>query len=273
VEEFASIFATSREFAELTVFFDDALRGWRTGPNISSAARLVVASAMLRIESSQAGDNLLYQTPTHHLIRQWISKAAGEQDYVAWAEDEVLKRIPSELLRATELYFDLFRDLRISLESQSLARKDILQKAQRVFTRMSAGEFAICFPAHFPYTLAHLIRLDSRAVSEQLLTRLVDWVWLKPQLLAALSERPEIMVPHVLPVFGSFGPQPGPFEHYKFDDNAVREFFGPDREAFYKKVSQPFNPHANLDANFKRLLPLAAEEARFLLSVIDTEKK
>lgn len=116
------------------------------------------------------------------------------------------------------------------------------------------------------------MRLDSRNVSEQLLTRLEDWEWLEPQLIAGLAERPDILIPHVLPIFGSFGPQPGPFEHYKFDDNAVAQFFRTDRETFYALVSQSFTPLPTLDANFKRLLPLAAEEARLILSVIEAQK-
>src|SRR5205823_10710671 len=137
---------------ELSAFFDDAVRGWRTEPNISSPARLAAASAMLRLESSQAGESLLYQSPTHHLIRHWISNAASDQQYVDWAEDEVLRRIPSDLLRATEIYFDLFRDLHISVESQAIARRKIAEKARRVFLDMSPGEFEMSFPLHCPYT-------------------------------------------------------------------------------------------------------------------------
>jgi hypothetical protein len=271
VEEFANAFVTSREFGELAIFFDEALRSWRTQPRVESQERLAVASAMIRIEEEQAGENLLYQIPTHHLIQQWISNAANDQYFIAWAENEVLSRIPHGLIRATELYFDLFRDLRISVESQSITRRKIAEKARDAFLRMLPSEFATCFPSHFPYTLAHLLRLDSKQPSEQLLTRLEDWTWLEPQLLAALAERPDIMVPHVLPVFGSFGPHPGPFEHYKFDDTAVGRFFGPDRERFYRLVSEPFDRPGKLDANFQRLLPLAVEQAKLVLRATDAE--
>jgi len=247
VDTFASKFVSSREFAELAVFFDDAIRNWPTEPHISSPARLAVASIMLRLESAQTGDNLLYQSPTHHLIRHWISNAASDKEYIDWATGEILARIPTELLRATELYFDLFRDLHISIKTQSAVRKQVLEKARSSFSTMSPGDFATCFPGHFPYTLAHLIRLDSKTVSEQLLTRWEDWEWLKPQLLAGLAERPDILVPHVLPLFGTFGPQPGPFEHYKFNDNAVAQFFGADREIFYRRIAQPFTPLDKLD--------------------------
>jgi hypothetical protein len=269
VEVFSNRFVASREFAELAVFFDDAARGWSTEPHVSPPARLAAGSVMLRIESTQAGDNSLYQSSTHHLIQHWISNATNDNAYIDWAIGEILTRIPNRLFRATELYLDLFRDLHISTETQSGVRKQVLEKSRHSFLTMSAGEFATCFPSHFPYTLVYLIRLDSKTISEQLLTRLEDWKWLRPQLLAGLTVRPEILVPQVLPIFGAFGPQPGPFEHYRFDDNAVAQFFETDREMFYRRVAEPFTPPDKLEKNFARLLPLAADAARLILGVIE----
>ncbi len=137
---------------------------------------------------------------------------------------------------------------------------------------MTPEIFAKCLPPHFPYTLSHLVRLDSKSVNESLRTRLEDWEWLKPQILAGLQERPEILGPHVLPLFGTFGPHPGPFETYKFDDEAVSRFFGMDRAEFYTLIARGVTADTRVDENFKRLLPLAAEEARFYLNVIDAEE-
>jgi hypothetical protein len=263
---FAESFVTSRVFAELAVFFDDALRQRRGELQVLASARLVAASAMLRIQSAQRPDRLLWEGATHHLIKHWISKGTGDPEYIAWATGEILTRIPNDLFKGTELYLDLFRDMDISIEIQSRVRDQILAKAHSAFDEITPTGFAALFPGHFPYTLSYLVRLDTKGPSDVLRARLQDWAWLKPHILGALSERPDIFVPQVLPLFGTYGPQPGPYETYKFNDDAVAEFFGPERARFYELTAQPFAPDPKLDENFKRLLPLAAEEARLRLA-------
>jgi hypothetical protein len=267
-ESFAETFVTSRTFAEITVFFDDALRQRRGELEVSTSSRLSAASTMLEIQSNQHPNRMFWEGATHHLIKHWVEKGTGDPAYITWATEEILKRIPNNLFKATELYLDLFRDMHISTEAQSSVRDEILAKARSVFLELPPGDFAALFPAHFPYTLSYLVRLDTKGPSDALRTRPQDWAWLKGQILSGLRERPDILIPQVLPIFGTYGPQPGPYETYKFIDHSVAEFFGEDRARFYELIAQPFTPHPNLDANFKRLLPLAAGEAQLISAVL-----
>jgi hypothetical protein len=263
IESFAERFLSSRGFGELAIFFDQALRQRRGTQHVPSPARLRAATLMLQQESIRAGLELLYRGSAHHLVLQWISVAVAGPEYNAWAKEEIISRIPNDLYRATELYFDLFRDNHIPLDIQSQVRNEVLEKSRQEFSQMTPQDFATRFPGHFPYTLAHLVRLDSKGGDSNVLrTQLDDWRWLAPLLLSALRERPDILVPQALPLFGTFGPQPGPFEIYRFDHAAIDKFFGANSRTFYEAIAQPVTPQPALDHNFKLLLPLAAKAAK-----------
>jgi len=266
LEVFAKRFVSSREFADTTIFFDDAVRNWPTEPTIAVAARLSAASAMIRVASEEAGDGLLYQHPTFHLVKHWIASANQGDNYLEWATHEIVSRIPKELMRATELYFDLFRDMRVGIVDQSRARGQILEKAKESFVPLSSTDFAKCFPANFPYTLSHLVRLDKQSHGPPMRLRLADWSWLATKLLKGIEKRPDILIPHSLALFGTFGPQPGPFSFYRFRDEDVSSFFGSGRDTFYQLIQRPFTPSPALDPNFALLLPLSAQQAGRILA-------
>ena len=261
IDEFAERFVNSQPFAELTLFFDEALRHRGTSISVPVEARLITGSKLIEFASKAAADSLLYKFPTYHLIEGWIRPVSGDPMFDAWASGEILQRMPTELLRATELYFDLFRDSHVATEIQAKVRSQILEKAKAAFSQMSVGEFAACFPVNFPYTLSHLVRLDTKSPPE-LYTSFGDWRWMAPQLLAALREEPSIILPQVLALFGIFGPHPGPFESFKFNDEAVREFFGQDVGEFYRLVSRADPLALKVDENFQRLVPLARDDAQ-----------
>jgi hypothetical protein len=257
LQTFSDRFTTSREFAEIVIFFDKT----RLIP-ISQTQRLKVSSLLIKDLSRKAGAGRIENSPVHDLFSHWQSPA--EQDtpeFRNWAAEQIIGFIPHNLLHATELYFDFVRDTHLPLEAQSEIRQRMVQSTKEQLSKLTPKEFAQCFPAGFPYTLGHLIRLDRKDYPPPFLTKHTDWVWMTPLLLSAIQIHPEILIPQIINEFGEYGPGGELYTWYRFREDAVKEFFGDRAHEFYSAIRQPFDVDRKMDANFARLVSLAQEKA------------
>lgn len=257
-ERFADRFANSREFAELGLFFDQP-------QTLSQAARRETTALLIQSMSKAAGTERLENSNVHDLFSKWDSRVSREAaGFVEWAATQIIQFVPSNLLHATELWFDLVRDQYLELEKQIEIRRLIVNAVRQAFSTLTSEQFALCFPSNFPYTLGHLIRLDQKKYPPEFLTDHSDWAWMKPQLLNGARTHPEILMPHLINEFGDYGPQGNVYTFFKFRENDVMSFFGRDAAEFYALASKSFPPDPKIDANFQRILPLAAAEAERL---------
>lgn len=252
---FADRFARSREFADLALFFDQP-------HTLSQSARRETSALLIQSISKAVGPGRLERSIVHDLFSQWESRISREAlEFVEWAATQIIQFIPTNLLHATELWFDLVRDDYLELEKQIEIRHLIATAVRQRLPTLSIESFASCFPRDFPYTLGHLIRLDGKDYPPGFLTPYGDWAWMGSLILHAAQVYPEILMPHLIDAFGEYGPRGNVYTVFKFREDDVASFFGGDVAEFYALASKPFSPDPGIDANFQRLFPLAAAEA------------
>lgn|GEM_PF-1786613 len=256
LQSFADRFASSREFAELALFFDQS-------HTLSQPIRRQTTALLIQSLSKKAGSERLENSNVHDLFSKWESRISREAvEFVEWAAAQIIQFVPSNLLHATELWFDLVRDDYLELEKQIQIRKLVVKAVREKLSTLTPEQFARCFPSDFPYTLGHLIRLDRKDYPPEFLTKHSEWTWMAPLLLDSARVHPEILMPHLINEFGEYGPQGNVYTAYKFRKDDVTEFFGRDVAEFYALASEPFAPDPRIDTNFQRLFPLAAVEAK-----------
>jgi hypothetical protein len=254
-DAFADRFASSRDFAEVAIFFDAT-------PQLSQSKRLAVSSLLIQGIISRSNGDRFEESPVHDLFSKWQSR--GENDtpeYREWAANEILKRIPSDLLHATELYFDLIRDAHVAFEAQCTIRRLVVEKVISELSVLPPEEVALCFPSAFPYTLAHLIRLDGKEYPPEFMTRPADWTAIYDAVIAAANTNPSRIVPQLIAAFGKYAPPYQVYTTFEFVEDAVEEFCGEDVKQFFSVFRREFAIDPKLSPNFARLIPLARAEA------------
>jgi hypothetical protein len=257
-DAFADQFTASREFAEIAIFFDES-----GAISVPQAIRMEASAVLIRRMSNVSQGQRLELSLVHDLFSKWQSRISRQDaDFPDWATAQISQFVPSNLLHATELWFDLVRDEFIELEKQVEIRQMVVQIVRDQLSTLNPEQLARSFRSDFPYTLGRLIRLDRRAYPEEFLTKYSDWAWMSTLLLEAAERFPEIVGPQLIQEFGNYGPHPGPFTWFNFRDQDIAAFFGENRATFYALMSQPFTPDSKIDANFKRLFPLASKQAK-----------
>lgn len=257
-EAFANNFARSREFAEIALFFDES-----RAISFPQALRKEATSVLIHRMSDLLAGRRFESGFVHDLFSKWQSRINREDpDFPEWATAQITRFIPSNLLHATELWFDLVHGQYLEQAKEIEIRRKVVKVVRDRLSVLDPEQFARSFPSDFPYTFGHLIRLDQRVYPAEFLTKYSDWTWMKDILLKAAQNNPEILVPHLIQDFGDYGPRGDLFTVFKFRHQDIEEFFGEDTAKFYELISQAFTPDPRIDANFRRLLPLAMQQAK-----------
>jgi hypothetical protein len=149
----------------------------------------------------------------------------------------------------------------VEFEAQCVIRRLVVAKVIRQLSALTPEEVASCFPPAFPYTLAHLIRLDGREYPPEFLTQPADWTAIHTAVIAAAKANPTRMVPQLIAAFGRFGPPYQIYTSFDFIDDQVKEFCEGDVKQFFSVFAKEFAVDPKLNSNFARLIPLARAEA------------
>jgi thymidylate kinase len=257
-EAFATEFVNSREFAEIAIFFDKS-----EAILVPQENRKRVTEVLIQTMSSLFPQERFESFAVHDLFSKWHGRInRGGVEFPAWAITQITKFIPASLLHATEVYSDLIHDDFVELEKEAIIRQAVVAAVRDRLSVISMDEFAQSFPRDFPYTLDRLFHLDrQRKYPSEFLTDYSQWTWMKEMLLDAGERHPENIIPQLVHEFGDYGPKGDVYSIFKFRDSDVLQYFGESTPRFYALIRRRFVTDSKLDPNFKRLIPLAQQQA------------
>ena len=246
--------AASEEFTDLVTFFN------RFSRRIEIDSLLQAAEIALKLvrpfrRSSLGGVSTIFES-----IKLWFSFVPhNDIRFRDWVIKQICDYLPYYLEDANFLYFDTMRE-RLGLENLRFVRERVMERCREVFENMTADKFSSCFDKDYPYALGHLIRLDNKN-SDALMARAKDWRWMAPLLLQSMESHPEIMVPQVMMMFGTYGPGGTMPTFFNYNEDEMSLMFGDDLRCAVSLLAQPVVLSETMEAWFRLAAPFGAAAA------------
>ena len=152
---FAARFAASRDFAEIALFFDRPVGGWRS---VKEQDRLKIASAILDQFPLISKDGSLDRVPNYALLLEWVHGVdTSGQPFADWVKNEAAKHVSKRLGYVTALHMDLMKEQYVPKENIAAVRTAIIDMIRTELPPLSSIDLAKCFPRDEPYTLWLLV--------------------------------------------------------------------------------------------------------------------
>jgi hypothetical protein len=259
IQNLANSIFSSDTFGEAVLFFDNA--------TLSTSQDCVakVASAVLSILRQKFGPKEMRQEHAYEVALQWVLRRSHPNQAMDWVTAEIILSVPRNLRLASELYFAVVRDNPAGVDKQIEARRAMVNAARTSIPKMSASDVANCFDPGFGYTLRYLLILDGKQYPPVFQTQPADWNWIGRPLLDALRAAPCTLAPQIIHAFGEYGPSGEAYTWYKFDQNRLLGIFGENGKQILALLLADLDPSPDLDADSRRLIPMAKAEAERLL--------
>jgi hypothetical protein len=261
----ANRFAESMEVAELVLFFDKWSRA------VDDAALLKIATVVIRKSRPLVRRRLNRETTSLWALREWMEKLSYADTALRdWLVVEMEHCLPHSLADANTLFMDFGRS-KLDQDAMISVRTRFVNALREVLSTISPLEFARMFDADYPYSLGQLIRLDGKTYPEPLLTDAKSWQWLRGMLLDAMTHAPELAIPQVMMLFGTFGPGGHYPTWFKYDEMAMLDLFGEELRRAVALLSQDFAISSSAEPWFQLAGPLGTKQARNWLKQMDSD--
>lgn len=260
VQHMAEMMSARSDFSELLLRFQKYDR-----PLDSSIILQATSAALRRMRPLKYG---LWNRVTRRfqLIEELIKATHASQETLsAWLFKELVDCLPCHIRDADTLFFDLGRG---ALDHDSLGevRSKFVIEVKKSLSSLTSAQFVKCFPHKFPWILSYLVILDRKSYPESFKTQWSHWQWIAPHLLEGMTNCPEVITPQVICALGESGPNGDMPTWFRFDELSLKSLFGERVNEALTLLSQPLSGSQEVEGWFPIFGPLAAKEAKRLLT-------
>lgn len=253
-------FAESGEFAELVLFFEKFSR------RLKEEDVLQISSVAIRKMRPLRHVRTPFESTPLSALSEWLTIRLPYNDprMLEWLKSEIAACLPFGLVDANFLYFRFATD-RFDTDALVALRQHFVENVRKHFESISTKDFSECFDTSYPFSFGHLVRIDRKNYPAGFLTKPHDWAWLSKLVLGGMKNYPQVLIPQTMIAFGDFGPEGQMPTWFKYDVDALKEFFGDQFSEALLLLTQELNYSPESDSWFKFAGPLGTNEAKRLL--------